>query len=486
MKATLLLAVSFLLLLACDTEDNSPPAADSSTLFEDIAPISAGPAGKECLDRYQIGSSVFRTSPGPETGAGELEQRVLEKDLVVRAVAMEVELKAVEIDSLKFELKAGYDRYYESYKYTLLSEVRLHVQEYLKGEGPNTITAVVEGQREFNSPEEGACAKSAFLADFPKLLASREGIALLDRTNDSRVYHMGLAYDNFEDTAYPDFHSTWLPGEQGKFYNRSTDEWISIDDVRKRASSVLDEYNRRDDEEWKDCVFHKYYDEGSDPWAYRGVPWPLVDYRDHNIMFHGERIVPAGTVVWISDDPGFYDESGAYTIDTSRRMWLEGEDAHLFDITYHSEYEYTAGEWSGRPAPGTFGHHLAVWYRPNPEDTVLWQKTISGYVITAAEDLEEGEYSFNLPFEYEGWEVVDCGQEKFRPSQVYGDRRRGVAAPSTCANQPEGSVLVRTLQRLWTGEWMDYRVGPYLWCGGPLDSRVPFEWRQKRDNGDLE
>ena len=330
---------------------------------------------------------------------------------------MEVELKAVEIDSLKFELKAGYDRYYESYKYTLLSEVRLHVQEYLKGEGPNTITAVVEGQREFNSPEEGACAKSAFLADFPKLLASREGIALLNRTNDSRVYHMGLAYDNFEDTAYPDFHSTWLPGEQGKFYNRSTDEWTSIDDVRKRVSSVLDEYNRRDDEEWKDCVFHKYYDEGSDPWAYRGVPWPLVDYRDHNIMFHGERIVPAGTVVWVSDDPGFYDESGAYTIDTSRRMWLEGEDAHLFDITYHSEYEYTAGEWSGRPAPGTFGHHLAVWYRPNPEDTVLWQKTISGYVITAAEDMEEGEYSFNLPFEYEGWEVVDCGQEKFRPAK---------------------------------------------------------------------
>ena len=328
---------------------------------------------------------------------------------------MEVELKAVEIDSLKFELKAGYDRYYESYKYTLLSEVRLHVQEYLKGEGPNTITAVVEGQREFNSPEEGACAKSAFLADFPKLLASREGIALLDRTNDSRVYHMGLAYDNFEDTAYPDFHSTWMPGEQGKFYNRSTDEWISIDDVRKRASSVLDEYNRRDDEEWKDCVFHKYYDEGSDPWAYRGVPWPLVDYRDHNIMFHGERIVPAGTVVWISDDPGFYDESGAYTIDTSRRMWLEGEDAHLFDITYHSEYEYTAGEWHA--ASGGFGHHLAIWYKPSPEDTELWRKTTSGYVITVAEDLEEGEYSFNLPFEYEGWEVVDCGQEKFRPSK---------------------------------------------------------------------
>ena len=74
-------------------------------------------------------------SPGPDIGSGVLEQRILEKDLVVRAEVLNVEFKSVEIEAVKFELK-DLAWLYESYRYTLSAEVELRVHEYLKGEEP--------------------------------------------------------------------------------------------------------------------------------------------------------------------------------------------------------------------------------------------------------------------------------------------------------------------------------------------------------------
>ena len=359
-----------LFLLACGDADSNSGMTDQSS--------------KECLNRYEIASG-FRVLPLPTStdnfrGAGVLEQLVLENELVVRAKLLNVELLVVEIDSIQFELK-GRPYAYENYKYTLLNEVNLQVHEYLKGEGPSRITAVVESQTSFKTQDARDCAKEVFAEEFGNLFESREGIALLKPTSDSNLYHLGLARENFN--GENGHHSTWLPVKDGNFYNRSKDEWISLDEVRQRASGVLEEYSRRDDEEWRNCVFRKYYDRGRDPWAYRGVSRPFQYYRDHNIIFNGED-VPAGTRVWIWPDREG-DGSGI-----SGR--LEGEHADLFEITYHSEYEYTVNEWKG--TSGGTGHYLAIWYKRKEREVEQWQESTAGHVITAAEDLEDGVYRF--------------------------------------------------------------------------------------------
>ena len=320
----------------------------------------------------------------------------------------------------------------------------LRVLEYLKGEGPDIITAVVESQLAFNSEEEGDCAESVFLADFSGLFDSQDGIALLDPTSDPTLYHMGMAHENFKGKYY--HHSTWLPGKVGKYYNRSTNEWISIDEVRTRASSVLDEYTLSDDEEWQSCVFSKYYDKGRDPWAYQGFPIPFHNLRDHNIIFNGEDVpVSAGTIVW------FWPDCDGDRSDITGR--LTGEYADLFEITYDSEYEYTVNEWKGNY--GGQGHHLSIWYKRNEGESEQWQESTPGHVITVTEDLEDGVYRFTVAFE--GGDVVDCGQEKFEPGQytVIVDED-GPPSPPVPTN---AQVRRRPGSEGWTIAWDYHRPG---------------------------
>ena len=203
---------------------------------------------------------------------------------------------------------------------------------------------------------------------------------------------------------------------------------LSLAEARQRVSSVLEEYNRRDDEQWHDCVYGKYYSKGRDPWRYRGVPIPYDDYRDHHIIFNGEHVpVPAGTNIWISHNPYYTDKSGR-RLNISRSMSLEGEDAELFEVTYHSLYEYTANELVG--SPGGIGHYLAIWHRPPEGQSWQGPSVMAGHVITAAEDLEEGEYSFDLHIEYGGRDFADCGQVDDRPSQFKVIVDKEAAIPS--------------------------------------------------------
>ena len=153
-------------------------------------------------------------------------------------------------------------------------------------------------------------------------------------------------------------------------------------------------------------MFNKYYDKGRDPWAYSGVPIPFEYFRDHNIIFNGEDVpVRAGTMVWIWKDVNG-DGSGI-----SGR--LEGEHIHLFELTYHTEYEYTVNEWKGNY--GGKGQHLAIWYKRKEGEVEQWPTTTAGHVVTVAEDLEDGVYRFTPRFE--GGRGVDCGQPKIEPGQ---------------------------------------------------------------------
>ena len=281
----LIMSVALLLLaLACGSDDVIPQGPEQST-------------GYECLSRYDIrnvaGDSTWATEI--DNGAGVLEQRVLQGDLVVLGQVLDVDPKVVPIDSVKSKLL--HPSIYEGFEHTLLIEVDLRVREYLKGEGPNRITAVVEGQSVFNTKEEGDCAKTVFTQEFGRLIESDQGIAFLAATGDPNFYHLGYADENFAETWVD--HSTWLAGEHGRFYDRNRDEWIGLDEVRRRVSSVIEEYDRSDDQRWQSCVYNKYFYKGRDPWAYWGVGRSYQDYRDHDIIFNGERVpVRAGAIVW--------------------------------------------------------------------------------------------------------------------------------------------------------------------------------------------
>ena len=212
-------------------------------------------------------------------------------------------------------------------------------------------------------------------------------------------------------------HSTWLPYKDGRFYNRGPDGWISLAEVRRRVSSVLEEYNRSSDERWQRCVFYKYFGKGRDPWAYRGVPFLHHEYRDQTVVFTGEDVpVPAGAVVWISTDPYYVDEKGRRILNISRSMSLEGDHADLFEATYHSAFQYTANEWKG--TDGEMGpHYEAIWHKWHDGKAHQFQMTYPSLVVTAVEDLEEGEYTFNFKehTKFNDQDPVDCGQDDGGP-----------------------------------------------------------------------
>ena len=374
---------------------------------------------KGCNDLYETGWVALWVIPGPDIGSGVLEQRVLQKDLVVRAEVMDVEFKAVEIEDIDFELKELAWNY-EPYRYTLLGEVELRVHEYLKGEGPDLITAIVESQLVFNYPEAKDCAQRELDGEVGELFDSSEGIALLESTNDPNLFHMGRAYDNFswkgedDNTWRSEYrHSTWLTYKDGSFYNRGSDGWISIAEVERRVSVVLEEYNRRSNERWQRCVFYKYFGKGRDPWRYRGFHFSYDEYRDQTVVFTGEDVpVPAGTVVWVRSDPNYTDRS----LKVSRSMNLKGGHADLFEATYHSDYQYTANEWKG--SDGDMGpNYEAIWHKYRDGKAYQFQATTAGLVVTTVEDLAEGEYTFYFKEQtrFNDQDPVDCGQDDGGP-----------------------------------------------------------------------
>ncbi len=394
--------------------------------------------GHDCLDSYDIkfrGGATWWMSPLPEIGSGALEQRVLENDLAVHAQVLSVNPQVVTIDSVKSRLLDPSN--YDGFERTLLIEVRLRVQKYLKGDGPGEITVVVEGQSVFNTEEEGVCAKAAFAHVHGRLIESEAGIALLKQTNDPDFYHLGYA-DGIIAGTHAD-HSTWLASEEEMFYDGTLDQWIGIDEAMLRITSVVEEYDRRDDQRWQNCVRYKYWSKGRDRWRYRGIPWGHDWYRDHDIIFNGERVpVRAGETVWS------YRDSNGYR--SEFRFWLTGRDAHLFEVAYHSEFEWIANEW--RAASTGFGHRQAVWYIHPKPFAEQWQTTIAGYTIKAVEHLPEGEYHFYLFDEDQSEDFVDCGQAHPEPNRfrIIVDADRSTVPPAASnvkvLDDPEGWTIV--------------------------------------------
>ena len=413
----------------------------------DCDPFNDGPmvttrrdryTGHDCLDDYDIsfvGGGTWWVSPGPELGSGVLEQRALENDLVVLAQVLRVNPEVVTIDSVKPKLLRPSN--YEDFERTLIVEVHLRVREYLKGDGPDEITVVVEGQSVFNTEEEGVCATAAFEHVHGQFIESQEGIAFLKSTDDSGSHNLGYADEVTEGSR--NGHSSWLALDRERVYNATRNEWIRLDEAKHRITSVVEEYDRRDNQRWQNCVSYKYWSKGRDPWRYRGIPWGHEWYRDHDIIFNGERVpVRADETVWS------YRDSNGYR--SEFRFWLSGRDADMFKVEYHSEFERIANEWDA--VSDGFGHRLAIWYIDPQPYFEHWQQTVSGYTIKAVQDLPEGEYQFYLHAEDQSEDFVDCGQAHPEPNRfrIIVDANRLTVPPAPTnvmiLDDPEGWTIV--------------------------------------------
>ncbi len=424
-----------------DTNDLRDLRLKDCVLFDD-APVTAKSEGRSsddgCLDRYDIrsvGGGTVWMSPSPDIGEGVLEQRVLENDVVVVGQVLRVNPEVVTVDSVKSKfLKPSI---YEGFQRTLIVEVHVLVSEYLKGNGPGEITAVVEGQSVFNTEEEGVCASAVFEHKYGRLIETGPAIAFLTATRHPGSYNLGYADEIIAGSQWD--HGTWLVGEHGMFYDATRDRWIGLDEARQKVSSVVEEHDRRDDQRWRDCVYYKYRNKGRDPWRYRGGPITDDDNRDHDIIFNGERVpVDAGTTIWSYAD--------YYGLTSESRLWLRGTDAGLFEVAYHSRYEITHNEW--RAASGGDDQRLAIWHLAPEGSVEKWQQTVSGFVITAVEDLPEGVYEFYLFVEDQSEDHVDCGQAHPEPNRfrvfVDGDKATVPPAPTNVEifDDAEGWTIV--------------------------------------------
>ncbi len=422
--------------------DTNDLGLDACVLFDQqpaVAKRVPRNTSHECLGRYDIryvGGGTVWVSPEPEIGEGVLEQRVMDNDLVVVGQVLGINLQVATVDNVKSKLLMP--SIYEGYERTLIVEVHMLVSEYLKGSGPAEITAVVEGQSVFNTEEEGVCAMEAFEHLNGQLFESEQAIALLTRTRDPDSHNLGYADEIFVGSQWD--HGSWLVGEQGMFYDANRDQWIGLDEARQKVASVVEEYNRRDDQRWRDCVYYKYRYKGRDPWVYRGGPITNEYNRDHDVIFNGERVpVLAGATIWSYAD--------YYGLTSESRLWLSGKDAGLFEVNYHSQFERTVNEW--RAANGGNYQRLAIWHAVPDGAAEKWREKVAGYVIKAVEDLPEGEYEFYLHDEVQSEDHVDCGQAHPEPNRfrIFVDEAKPTVPPAPT------NVKIRDDAQGWTIVW---------------------------------
>ncbi len=337
-----------------------------------------------------------------------LELRALQRDTVARATLIKDEVKVVDAEiasrlenSIDVDTNAGWS-YYNDYKYTLLHELELRVHEYLKGQGPDRITALVAGQRVSNSEEEIECAKSIYEEElsFEKI----ESIFFLEATDDPDRYYLGLA-DSITGKN-PFSWSPLMPGTDGEFYLQERREWVGLDEIRRRVSDAMQEYNRFEDAGWQQCVIGKYFAKEWLEGQYRGVGITL-EYLPKQVFRFGRENVPvaAGTTLWEFPD----------TYRSGLIPRLEGESAELFEITFHQDYEFGFNryghffKWDGTNVIGLNAVYSAKWTATAEGTTAQRTSTQPGYTLTAEKDLPQGLYRFFI--NWRDPDARDCGQD---------------------------------------------------------------------------
>ena len=372
--------------------------------------VSDGPANNGASTSCEWGGTVI--GGGWATGTyltrEVLELRALRRDIVARATLVKDEVKVVDAEvasrlgnSIDVDTHGAWS-YYSDYKYTLLHELELRVREYLKGQGPDRITAIVAGQRVSNSEAEIECAKRAYEGEL-NFEEKSEGIFFLEVTDVPDRYYLGLSYSI---TGKDPFSwSPFMPGTDGEFYLRERGEWVGVDEIRGRVSDAIQEYSRYEDADWQQCVMGKYLAREWLRGQYRGLGISLEYLPKQVFSFSVEDVpVTAGTTIWEFPD--------TYLTGLSPR--LEGESASRFEITFHQDHQFGFDRyghffrWEGTSVMGLNAVLSAKWTAA-AEDTVAERTSRQpGYTLTVTEDLPQGLYRFFLS--WRDREARDCGQ----------------------------------------------------------------------------
>ena len=365
----------------------------------------------------------------------------MEKGLIIHGKLIKSETKAVETVSLPIEAEPLIQRSEsDNPKYLTVSEVELEVIEYLKGEDPDHVIAIIDGQVRFDDWEARHCAISEHEQIVFEYQNLDEGIAYLKATDDPDSYYLGLAFQHFFDEPY----TRWLHHVgNGEFCDKNTDEWITVEDARRRVATVVEEYNRHgDNAEWQKCVRSKHWSLG---WK-RGeqvlfIP-PIPEFLPKQIIHLRDDAAPieAGTMIWQFQRRG-YESHGI-----ELRVWLEGEDAEKFYVTYHKEIEYTGDQWKGIPVR-VYGIDWAIWTPERESGEDIFE---SAYAITATEDLPAGTYRFYLYEEPVG--SIDCGQDKDPTEYVVVVTEAGKSL-----ELPPPPTLTETE---WTDDYLAFDITP--------------------------
>ena len=388
--------------------DRPAETGASGTKEAQVVPATDGPTDTgdsiNCETGYYIMGGVLRTGfiPDPDS----LETRALERDIVVRATLVNDEVKVVDAEvatrlgnSIEAEPYGGWS-HYGKVKYALLHELELRVHEYLKGQGPDRIVAIVAGQRASDSKAVIECVKRGYEEEVS--FEKTEAIFFLSFTHNPDEHYLGLS-----DTITRKRPITWspmMPGSDGEFYFREKDEWFSLDEIRRRVSDVIEEYTRFEDAGWQECIVRKYQDR---EWAKThgmsmGMPIPLDMLPKQVFSFSGENApVTAGTTIWEFPD-GFYQ--GRYS------PRLEGENSEQFEITFHEDYQVTFNsKWEGTDVKGPNSVYSAYWTLTTSGTTSESTSRQPAHILTATEDLPQGVHRFSISWRDN--EARDCGQD---------------------------------------------------------------------------
>ena len=359
------------MLLGCGLLNDGEHTPDSEPVPPSVPPpaVSQGPqsGGEKSPDSEPVTPSVVpsEVSEGLQSGGtppliylgpSSLEERIFYSPVIAR----------VRLDSITSTVEYGIT--YQGAGYLALLEFNFSVQEYLKGSGGSNIVAVWAAAPFFDTRQEAENALPAIVASRDTQWDDREAIVflqqdsqgLLPSTEQTERYYLsweadptyGPRDDNYSIASR--YNKLWLPataaigapsqssGDQQSFLldvppDTGTAPTMTLGEVKSKISTVAAKLDASDGSaEYMECVRLTYESE-----AWERHYWATYPNRSGssigNVPPHEHEFdsgLAMGSILY-EDDLGF-----GPTADNLNQLWLDGEDAAVFNVEFGEKVPY--------------------------------------------------------------------------------------------------------------------------------------------------
>ena len=269
-------------------------------------------------------------------GATSIEERISTSAAVIKA-----RLARTTTDVFTSSVEGWRGRHFVALKF------HLTVSEYLSGSGSSNVTAVAVLLNYYDTQREAEDAAPGIAAKRDTAFDNRDAVFFLRKDDHNLIFSTSLlGEDDYFLTTFGDlevedeyslssrFDRRWLPsagttatGDDQEFLlavPAATAPTITLGELKRQITSVNVELNGGDGSEaYKDCIRGKYAYE-------RRLAWEQGRGR-------GNWYVPRLQDVFVSGQSAGaelyeYNEGWAHPSDRKSRLWLDGQDAALFDI----------------------------------------------------------------------------------------------------------------------------------------------------------